>query len=242
MLDLTRIANGKLSLEMRSVDAHAVLCDAITAIRLEAAKKKIQLNLKLKAKPHQVRGDAVRLQQVFWNVLKNAVKFTPKGGKITVETFLTDGGDHLNLKMTDNGIGMTGEELSRVFKAFSQGDHVTTSSHRFGGLGLGLAISRQIVELHLVVFTPLLKATAPASPLNWRWQERRLKIYLQQRPRPRIHRPNQKPKAPEQGSCWWKIMNRHAMHSRFCCFAAAIKSLPPLPLLRRAKIAGHVTN
>jgi CheY-like chemotaxis protein len=130
------------------VDAHTILRDAITAIRVDAAEKQIELNLKLKAKQRQMRGDAVRLQQVFWNVLKNAVKFTPPGGKITVETFVAADGEQLNVKITDTGIGMTGEELTRIFTAFSQGDHAVASSHRFGGLGLGLAISRQIVEQH----------------------------------------------------------------------------------------------
>jgi CheY-like chemotaxis protein/anti-sigma regulatory factor (Ser/Thr protein kinase) len=102
----------------------------------------------LNAKPHHLRGDAIRLQQVFWNVLKNAAKFTPKNGKISVETSVTNKGGQLNVKITDTGIGMTDEELNRVFKAFSQGDHVASGAHRFGGLGLGLAISKQLVELH----------------------------------------------------------------------------------------------
>jgi CheY-like chemotaxis protein len=83
---------------------------------------------------------------MFWNVLKNAVKFTPAGGKITVETFCDDG--HLGVRVTDTGIGMTREELDRIFTAFSQGDHAGTGPYRFGGLGLGLAISRQLTELH----------------------------------------------------------------------------------------------
>jgi two-component system CheB/CheR fusion protein len=148
LLDLTRIASGKLSLDMREVDAHTILRDAIADIRADAAAKQIQLNLKLKAKRHQVHGDAVRLQQVFWNILKNAVKFTPSKGKITVETSVGDDGKNFAVKITDTGIGLTAEELERIFRPFSQGDHASASSHRFGGLGLGLAISRQIVELH----------------------------------------------------------------------------------------------
>jgi CheY-like chemotaxis protein len=148
LLDLTRIVSGKLSIEMRAVDTHAILRDAIANIQVELEEKQIQLNVKLNARQHQVRGDAVRLQQVFWNVLKNAVKFTPRGGKITVETSAPEGGGRLNVKTTDTGIGMTPEELTRVFTPFSQGDHAASNTHRFGGLGLGLAISRKIIELH----------------------------------------------------------------------------------------------
>ena len=95
-----------------------------------------------------VSADPVRLQQIFWNVLKNAVKFTPEGGRITIETSLTPGGDRVNIAVTDTGIGMTSEELNRIFSAFSQGDHTQENSARYGGLGLGLAISRKLVEFH----------------------------------------------------------------------------------------------
>jgi two-component system CheB/CheR fusion protein len=148
LLDLTRIVSGKLSFEIRAADAHAILQDALVAIRAEAEEKQIQLNLMLRAKRHQVRGDPARLQQVFWNILKNAVKFTPRGGKITVETFASEKDRHLSVKITDTGIGMMPEELKRIFMAFSQGDHAAGNSHRFGGLGLGLAISKKIIELH----------------------------------------------------------------------------------------------
>ena len=145
LLDLTRITRDKLNLEMRGLDAQAVLQDALANIRADADEKQIKLVLNLTSEPHWVHGDAVRLQQVLWNVLKNAVKFTPRGGKITVEAFSKDG--RISLKVTDTGIGMTRKELDRVFTPFSQGDHAG-GSHRFGGLGLGLAISRKLMELH----------------------------------------------------------------------------------------------
>jgi CheY-like chemotaxis protein len=86
------------------------------------------------------------LQQIFWNVLKNAVKFTPEGGQVTIETELA--GDKLLTKISDSGIGMTDEELAGIFKAFSQGEHAASNGHRFGGLGLGLSISQKLSELH----------------------------------------------------------------------------------------------
>jgi PAS domain S-box-containing protein len=142
LLDLTRITCGKLSLDFRILDAHAVLRDAIAAVQSQINAKRLKLILNLNATAHMIRADAVRLQQVFWNVLKNAVKFTPANGKISIETVADD--DKWSLKIIDTGIGMTREELERAFSAFSQGGE----SHRFGGLGLGLAISRKLVEFH----------------------------------------------------------------------------------------------
>jgi CheY-like chemotaxis protein len=93
-------------------------------------------------------GDSVRLQQVFWNVLKNAAKFTPCGGAVTVETRYNPGETHAAVAITDTGIGMSEGEIERVFDAFVQGDHATRRTHHFGGLGLGLAISKMLVNLH----------------------------------------------------------------------------------------------
>jgi CheY-like chemotaxis protein len=102
----------------------------------------------LKAAHHTLHADAVRLQQIFWNVLKNAVKFTPAGGKINVQTSSDAADRKVTIKITDTGIGMTPEEMTRAFNAFSQGEHSSLGSpHRFGGLGLGLTISRMLVEL-----------------------------------------------------------------------------------------------
>jgi len=146
LLDLTRITRGKLSLDRRSLNVNGVLQEAIATVRMDAEKKQITLVSDLRADERTVFGDSVRLQQIFWNVLKNAVKFTPEGGKITVKTFAKD--DLQFIEIIDTGIGMNSEELERVFDAFSQGDHAEGGSHRFGGLGLGLAISRMLVELH----------------------------------------------------------------------------------------------
>ncbi len=149
LLDLTRISRGKLSLEKSLVDVHAVLHDAISIVRDELIQKQIILKLDLAAENHGVAGDPVRLQQVFWNILKNAVKFTPSGGRITVESRNATAGNEFTIAISDTGLGMTRSELARIFEAFTQGEHASGGgSHRFGGLGLGLAISRMLVEQH----------------------------------------------------------------------------------------------
>jgi len=147
LLDLTRIARGKITLEKRVVDLQDILHDAIVQEREEMNKKSIGLDLKLNADEYTVFADAVRVQQIFWNLLNNAVKFTPKGGQITIETSTRQ--NWLIIRIADTGMGMTPEEVSRIFNAFSQGTHADNQSgHRFGGLGLGLAISHKLVELH----------------------------------------------------------------------------------------------
>ena len=149
LLDLTRIARGKLVLEMKPADIHANLRAAIAMAREDIDQKKIVLTLGLQAERSVVLADDVRLKQVFWNVIKNAAKFTPAGGRITIETTTSPDHAQLVVRVTDTGIGMTPAELDRIFEAFSQGDHATHNGpHRFGGLGLGLAISRMMVEMH----------------------------------------------------------------------------------------------
>ena len=141
LLDLTRITRGKLALNQSELEAHSILKDAISTVFPEINQKQVLLKLNLRAARHKIVGDPVRLQQIFWNVVKNAVKFTPEGGQISVESdVLPD--DKLSISVTDTGIGMNADELVRIFDAFSQGNH------HFGGLGLGLAISRALVELH----------------------------------------------------------------------------------------------
>ena len=150
LLDLTRITRGKLHLEQRVCTLHSILEDALSTVEADIAAKKLQLTVDFAAPHSRIRGDSVRLQQVFWNILKNAVKFTPDGGQLSVITSQAGNGGLIRLQITDTGIGMTQEEISRVFLAFSQGDHASSGVgvHRFGGLGLGLAISKMLVDLH----------------------------------------------------------------------------------------------
>ncbi|HEY5552297.1 MAG TPA: PAS domain S-box protein [Opitutaceae bacterium] len=150
LLDLTRITRGKLHIEQRRCNVHTILEDALKNVEPELVAKTMKLELNLAAKRSQVLGDSVRLQQVFWNILKNAVKFTPDGGRISVSTNVSSGGDDLVLRIADTGVGMTSDEMNRVFGAFSQGDHAAggPGTHRFGGLGLGLAITKMLVDRH----------------------------------------------------------------------------------------------
>jgi PAS domain S-box-containing protein len=159
LLDITRITHGKLSMDMDRVDVHAALSGAIETVQSEFAAKKIALHVSLSAVAPCVRGDAVRLQQVFWNVLKNAVKFTPESGEVSIRTQTTEA-RNVTIVVSDTGIGMTEQELNRAFEAFTQGEHRNVAgSHRFGGLGLGLAISRELVELH----AGTIRATSPGK-------------------------------------------------------------------------------
>jgi signal transduction histidine kinase/CheY-like chemotaxis protein len=147
LLDLTRITHGKVKLERTPVDVVGILRDAIATVRPESDPKGLRLVEDLPARPVTVLGDAVRLQQVFWNVLRNAVKFTPPGGAVAVAAGPRDG--RFVVTVTDSGIGMERAELEQAFEAFVQGEHARRNGpHRFGGLGLGLAISRSLVEMH----------------------------------------------------------------------------------------------
>ncbi len=146
LLDLTRIAHGKLQLNNELCDVHSLLGHAIEIVRDDAHDKHIQIVVDLKAKFSSLSCDPARLQQVFWNVLKNAVKFTPGGGHIQVSTADSDSEGCLRVEVTDTGVGFVPETSERLFLAFEQGNFDTT--RRFGGLGLGLSIVRAIVDLH----------------------------------------------------------------------------------------------
>ncbi|MGH7952433.1 MAG: response regulator [Limisphaerales bacterium] len=149
LLDLTRITRGKIILDQDYLDAHVILRDAIATVQEDIKRKQISLTLKLNAAKHTIFGDAVRIQQIFWNLLKNATKFTLEKGGITIETETLPDDSKIAVKISDTGIGMMPEEISRLFTIFSQGNHVSGKSvRRFGGLGLGLAISQKLVELH----------------------------------------------------------------------------------------------
>jgi hypothetical protein len=121
-----------------------VLRDAIRICESDITKKQVHVAMDLQAQNHRVEGDGPRLLQAFWNLLQNAVKFTPAGGKITVRT--RSDGDRLKVEIADTGIGIEPEALSRIFEPFGQADE--SISRRFGGLGLGLALSKALVEAH----------------------------------------------------------------------------------------------
>lgn len=149
LLDLTRIERGKLSLELEPVDVHMVVRDTLVMVQNDLAERDFSLEVRLLAETSQTLGDAGRLQQVFGNLLSNAIKFTPSGGGIRVRSSIDQERGEIVVSFTDTGIGVEPDELRRIFEAFAQGEHARERhSHRFGGLGLGLAISRKIVELH----------------------------------------------------------------------------------------------
>ncbi len=148
LLDLTAITRGKLALEQKPVAIHGVLHAALALVRQEIARKQFRLALQFDAGRDTVRGDDMRLKQIFWNVIKNAAKFTPDAGEIVISTAVRPDDQRLLVRIRDSGIGMTADEISRIFAAFAQGDHAVRDGPRFGGLGLGLVISRMLVELH----------------------------------------------------------------------------------------------
>src|SRR6266568_8731267 len=145
LLDLTRITHGKLHLDLESCDAHAVIRNSIETASSAIAAKKLRLSTKLHAKEHYVLADCIRLQQVFWNLMNNAAKFTPPGGQIAISTSNDERG-RFRFEIADNGIGIEPERLASLFTPFEQADASVT--RQFGGLGLGLAISKHLVNLH----------------------------------------------------------------------------------------------
>ncbi|WP_457334351.1 hybrid sensor histidine kinase/response regulator [Rhizobacter sp. P5_C2] len=144
LLDLSRIMAGKIRLDAQQVPLLEVVQAAVDSARPAAEAKDIRLATRLDPDAPTVRGDSSRLQQVVWNLLTNAIKFTPQGGQVQVA--LQRNGQRLALSVTDNGIGIPASFLPQVFDRFSQNDSSTTRA--FGGLGLGLAICRQLVEVH----------------------------------------------------------------------------------------------
>jgi signal transduction histidine kinase/ActR/RegA family two-component response regulator len=145
LLDLTRIARNKLELQLCPVDSHRKLAHVLEMCAEEVALKGLAVRADWRAAQHHVQADPARLQQVFWNLLKNAVKFTPAGGAVSVTTSNPAPG-WLEVRVTDNGVGIAADVLPHVFDAFEQGGRDVT--RQFGGLGLGLAIAKAIVTLH----------------------------------------------------------------------------------------------
>jgi signal transduction histidine kinase len=145
LLDLTRVVRGKMHLQSNLLDLEELTRQAIEITRSDIESKQIAIELDLHARDTRVIGDAARLQQVLWNLIKNAVKFTAAGGLVQISSSNPDPGS-IRIEVKDSGIGMSKDALSRVFEPFEQASEAITK--RFGGLGLGLAISKNIAELH----------------------------------------------------------------------------------------------
>jgi PAS domain S-box-containing protein len=144
LLDMNRIVTGKMRLEVQDLELARVIEETLATVHPAAAAKDIRIQTVLNPGAAPLKGDPVRLQQVFWNLLGNAVKFTPKGGKVQV--VLERKNSHVEVNIADTGVGIKPEFLPHVFERFRQSDSSSTRQH--GGLGLGLAIAKQIVELH----------------------------------------------------------------------------------------------
>jgi PAS domain S-box-containing protein len=179
LLDVSRIVAGKLTLDLRNLTATDVVRAAVDAMMPTALAKRVELHALYDPTPSRISGDPNRLQQVVWNLVANAIKFTPAGGH--VEVVVGPVGDHVEIEVNDTGHGIAPEFLPHVFDAFRQADGSPTRAH--GGLGLGLAIVKHIVELHqgsvdvhsegygrgarFVVRLPQLAPAQAEAPIEW---------------------------------------------------------------------------
>jgi len=143
LLDITAIAHGKITLEFKPQDVHELLRYAIEVVQPEIEKRKMRVVMSLKAKDSMVNTDFTRLTQVLWNLMKNAVKFTPVGGAVSIST--TNQGEKIQVSIGDTGVGIPVEAMEGIFDAFEQGTH--GGPHGAGGLGLGLTIAKTLIEL-----------------------------------------------------------------------------------------------
>jgi two-component system CheB/CheR fusion protein len=170
LLDLNRVSHGKLQLQLGSPDVHEKLKNVLQICDSDARAKGVHLVVRLDAPRRHVRGDAARLQQIFWNLLKNAIKFTPEGGRVEVETRCEhcgegdDAAERLIVRFQDSGVGIDPDVLPNIFDAFVQGDG--SINRTFGGLGLGLAITRALVDLHRGTITAASEGAGKGSTFD----------------------------------------------------------------------------
>ena len=145
LLDLTRVTRGKIDLRFERMDAHGCIRAALDITHNAIMEKGLKLSMAFTAENHHIRADPVRMEQVFWNLINNAMKFTSPGGKIEIRTSNDEKG-HFVFEITDTGIGIEAERQRSLFKAFEQEEGPLM--RQFGGLGLGLAISKHLIDLH----------------------------------------------------------------------------------------------
>src|SRR6202011_2036037 len=145
LLDLTRIAKDKLQLRFGSIDAHEIIANVVDICGAEAQDRRLNLRVNLRAGAHYVLADAAKFQQIAWNLVKNAIKFTGENGDITISTTNPES-QTLAISVQDSGIGIEREIMNRIFDPFEQGER--SSQRRYGGLGLGLAISKSLAQAH----------------------------------------------------------------------------------------------
>ncbi|MDB5320113.1 MAG: Hybrid sensor histidine kinase/response regulator [Phycisphaerales bacterium] len=145
LLDLTRVSRGKLQLQLATVDLHETIAHVIEICESDLRTKQLRFTQRLGAQAYRVRADSARLQQIIWNLLKNAIKFTPEGGSIELSTDNTADG-RIAVRVQDTGVGIDPASLPNIFDAFQQGGEDVT--RLFGGLGLGLSITKALVDAH----------------------------------------------------------------------------------------------
>ena len=145
LLDLTRIAKDKLQLRFGSLDAHAVISNVVETCRAEAQDRQVNVRVNLRAGAHHVLADAAKFQQIVWNLMKNAIKFTGENGDVMVSSTNPEP-QTMVISVEDTGIGIEPEVMNRIFDPFEQGEHAF--QRRYGGLGLGLAISKSLAQAH----------------------------------------------------------------------------------------------
>jgi len=190
VLDVSRIAAGKIRLHIQPVDLGTVLRDAMATVTPAADAKGVRLDSIVEPQLGPVSGDPDRLQQVVWNLLSNAVKFTPRGGRVQMR--LQRVNSHVEISVSDTGIGISEDFLPHLFERFRQGDSTTTRAH--GGLGLGLAIARRIVELHggrIQAFSP-----GEGQGSTFRVQLPVMIVHAPLEPEHRVHPRVEGPRAP----------------------------------------------
>lgn len=144
LLDVTRITRGKIEVHHEVADVHRLLQNAVEIVKSDILKKEIELVIDLSAREHHIWADPVRIQQVFWNLVNNAVKFTPEKRRISIRSF--NRGKQFVFEISDTGIGIEPERQASIFEPFNQGERSIT--RQFGGLGLGLTISKTLLDLH----------------------------------------------------------------------------------------------
>ncbi len=145
MIDLAKIESGKLGLEVAEFDPHSTLRDVYHALYSQAQKKHIDIDIE-KIECSALRADPIRFRQILYNLLHNAIKFTPEGGRVEVQMKLIDGGSGLQVAVRDTGIGIAAEDQARLFGAFEQID--SSHARQQQGTGLGLVLTRRLVEMH----------------------------------------------------------------------------------------------
>ena len=145
LLDLTRIAKDKLQLKFDPLDSHEIISNVVAICRPESEARRLHVHVQLRAGAHWISADAAKFQQIIWNLLKNAIKFTPEGGDITISS-TNRSPQVLEITVRDTGIGMEPDIMTRIFNPFEQGEQ--SFQRRYGGLGLGLAISKSLAQAH----------------------------------------------------------------------------------------------